>query len=155
MQGHVEAICISERRGTVKTVVASSRLVADHGLEGDAHAGPGDRQVSLLAGESVDRVRAQIPDLAHGAFGENLVTRGLDLARLPVGTVLRLGEARLEVTRIGKECHQLCAIGRITGDCIMPREGVFCRVLAGGPVGAGDTVVVERPAEGATATPGS
>jgi MOSC domain-containing protein YiiM len=155
MQGHVEAICISERRGTVKTAVSSARLMADHGLQGDAHAGPGDRQISLLAGESIDRVRAQIPDLAHGAFGENLVTRGLDLAALPVGTVLRVGEARLEVTRIGKECHQLCAIGRITGDCIMPREGVFCRVLSGGPVGVGDAVAVQERDAGATAAPGS
>ena len=145
MSATVTAVCISEGKGEVKHPVPAAELVADHGIAGDAHAGPGHRQVSLLAAESIAAVRALVPDLADGAFAENLVVAGLDLRSVPVGTVLRVGEARLEVTQIGKECHRGCAIQQITGDCIMPREGIFCRVLAGGPLAPGTAVAVESP----------
>ena len=140
MRGTIEAICTSETKGVVKEPIEGAELRADHGLVGDAHAGPGHRQVSLLAAESIARVRAVMPDLADGAFAENLITRGLDLTSVTVGRRLRIGRAVLEVTQIGKECHQGCAIRQITGDCIMPREGVFCRVLEGGTVLPGDGI---------------
>jgi MOSC domain-containing protein YiiM len=144
--GTVQAICISQTKGVLKREVPRAELRADHGLVGDAHAGCGHRQVSLLATESIARMRALIPDLAHGAFAENLVTADVDLSDLPLGTRLRVGDAVLEVTQIGKECHQGCAIREITGDCIMPREGVFCRVLAGGAIAPGDAVIREDAA---------
>ena len=139
--GRIEAVCISEAKGVQKHSVAQGRLQAEHGLVGDAHAGKWHRQVSLLAKEQIEafkkRGEAVIED---GAFGENLVVSGLDLARLPVGTRLSCGEAILEVTQIGKECHQGCQIRQVMGDCIMPREGIFPRVLRGGTVTAGDTI---------------
>lgn len=141
--GTIAAICISEQKGEIKHPVPSAELRADHGIAGDAHAGPGHRQVSLLAAESIARVREQIPDLADGAFAENLVTRGVDLLAVRVGSRLRIGAALLEVTQIGKECHQGCAIREITGDCIMPREGIFCRVIEGGPLAVGTGIRVE------------
>ncbi len=144
MSAQVEAICISERKGEIKHPVAAVELRRDHGLVGDAHAGPGHRQVSLLPAESIATVRRMIPDLAHGAFAENVVIRGLDFAAVRVGVTLRMGDARLEVTQIGKECHQGCAIQTITGDCIMPREGVFCRVVAGGRLAPGDLVELDE-----------
>ena len=148
-RGHLEAVCLSAAKGTVKTAVPVARLEAGHGLVGDAHAGPWHRQVSLLAGESVDRVREVLPGLVAGAFAENLVLRGLDLATAQVGDRFAVGpEAVLEVTQIGKECHQACAIGVATGDCIMPREGLFCRVLAGGEIRPGDAVVLRRAQAG-------
>ena len=139
--GRIEAVCISEAKGVQKHSVAQGRLQAEHGLVGDAHAGKWHRQVSLLAKEQIEafkeRGEAVIDD---GAFGENLVVSGLDLARQPVGTRLSCGEAILEVTQIGKECHQGCQIRQVMGDCIMPREGIFTRVLRGGTVTAGDTI---------------
>jgi MOSC domain-containing protein YiiM len=134
----VESICISARKGVVKTPVEEAYLRAGHGLLGDAHAGTWHRQVSLLPQESIERVRAQLPELADGAFAENLVTAGLDLATVAVGDRIALdGGALLEVTQIGKKCHHGCVIREVTGDCIMPREGIFCRVLVGGPVRRG------------------
>ena len=143
MTGHVKAVCISAQKGVVKLAVPGARLQQAHGLEGDAHAGPGHRQVSLLAAESIARVRAVLPDLADGAFAENVVTAGFALGEARVGDRIRLGNALLEVTQIGKECHNDCAIKRATGDCIMPREGVFCRVLEGGTVAPGDPVALD------------
>ena len=140
MVGTVKAVCISERKGVVKTPVTGARLVADHGLVGDAHAGPGGRQISLLAAESIARVRAALPELADGAFAENIVTAGVALGSARVGDRIRVGAAVLEVTQIGKECHNACAIKQATGDCIMPREGIFCRVITGGAVAPGDAV---------------
>jgi MOSC domain-containing protein YiiM len=146
MTGKVLAVCISDRKGVPKTNVFRGQLVANHGLEGDAHAGPWHRQVSLLAQESADKVRAKGLDVAPGAFAENILTSGLDLLSLPLGTRLRIGpEALVEVTQIGKECHTRCAIYRITGDCVMPREGIFVRVLRGGMVQVGDPIEVLPP----------
>lgn len=139
----VEALCISERKGEVKTSVQQAVFKQDWGIENDAHAGAWHRQVSLLAGESIDRVKELLPELAQGAFAENIITRGLDLAALPIGGRLRVGElVEVEITQIGKECHNSgCAIKKATGDCIMPREGIFAKVLVGGTVAAGDAIV--------------
>jgi len=123
--------------------VASARLGAE-GIEGDAHAGPWHRMVSLLAEESVDKMRAAGLDVGPGAFAENLTTRGLDLLALPLGTRLRVGaHVVLELTQHGKECHSRCAIYYEAGDCVMPREGVFAQVVAGGEIRTGDEIAVE------------
>ena len=143
--GKIEAICISSAKGTVKVPVAAAELRADHGIVGDAHAGPGHRQVSLLPGESIAKVRVLMPGLGDGAFAENLVTSGLDLSTVAVGDRVRIGaDVDLEVTQIGKKCHHGCAIRQITGDCIMPREGVFCRVVTGGRLEQGADVALLR-----------
>lgn len=142
--GILEAICISEEKGTVKTSVFSAHIRSDWGIEGDAHAGPWHRQVSILAGESIDDVRKVLPELDYGMFGENFITRDIDLPALVAGDRLKIGDSVvLEVTQIGKECHNGgCPIQKATGDCIMPRQGIFCKVLAGGTVSAGSPVAV-------------
>ena len=119
-------------------------FVEDWGLEGDAHAGKWHRQVSLLSGEKIDAFRAKGAEVEDGAFGENLVVEGIDFAKLPVGTRFRCGEVVLELTQIGKECHNGCAIFQKMGECIMPREGVFTRVLKGGKVSVGDEMTVDK-----------
>jgi len=141
----LDRICISTKKGTVKKPIPEARMIAGHGIDGDAHAGDWHRQVSLLASESIAGVRKVLPDLVDGAFAENFITTGVDWARaVTVGDLVRVGESVvMEVTQIGKECHTNCAIGVATGDCIMPREGVFCRVLEGGLVRPGDTLVHE------------
>ncbi|MGQ9476261.1 MAG: MOSC domain-containing protein [Actinomycetota bacterium] len=147
--GEVVAVCVSAEKHVQKEEVKEVLLVEDLGIQGDAHAGFGHRQVSLLAEESVEKMRALgLKDLKPGAFGENLLTRGLELTRLVVGDRLRLGkDILLEVTQIGKECVDRCAIYYAAGDCIMPREGIFARVLRGGRVRAGDRIeVLERRA---------
>lgn len=138
----VSAVCISEEKGTPKHEVAQICLREGHGILGDAHAGNWHRQVSLLGVESVEKVKAVLPDLAPGAFAENILTSGLTLYTLPIGTKLRVGDALLEITQIGKECHQGCAIRRLTGDCVMPREGAFAIVLKGGTVRKGDEIAL-------------
>ena len=144
----VLAVCISEKKGTKKHKVEQISLRPHHGIEGDAHAGNWHRQVSLLANESVDRMRQEGVTLNAGDFAENILTEGITLRTLPVGTVLRAGEVRLEVTQIGKECHSDCAIRRQTGDCIMPREGVFARVVKGGTIHTGDEMkLLPTPAD--------
>ncbi len=142
MSGKVVAVCTSEAKGTKKTNVQRALLVVEHGLEGDAHAGAWHRQVSLLANESADKVRAQGLTIGPGDFAENILTEGLELFTLPIGTRLRVGETLLEVTQIGKVCHAGCAIRQLTGDCVMPREGIFARVLVGGWVQVGDGVEI-------------
>ncbi len=142
--GRLEAICISVERGTVKKPVTQAEFRKDHGIVGDAHAGNWHRQVSLLPAESIEKVRALMPGLADGAFAENLVISGVSLGDIAVGSRIEVGPVVLEVSQIGKECHQGCEIRRITGDCIMPREGVFCRVLTGGTVQVGAGVSLER-----------
>lgn len=137
----VLAVCISEVRGVSKHPVDSIHLIPGHGIEGDAHAGNWHRQVSLLAQESVDKLQSKTTlQLKPGDFAENVLTRGIDLKSLPVGTRLRLGTALGEVTQIGKECHNDCAIRQQVGDCCMPREGIFLRVLEEGYLRPGDEI---------------
>ena len=138
----VVAVCISEQKGTQKHEVPEIQLKIDHGIVGDAHGGNWHRQVSLLSQESVEKMKAVFPDIPVGAFAENILTEGLTLYTLPVGTRLRVGEVLLEVTQIGKECHAHCAIRQQVGDCVMPREGIFTIVLEEGTIRAGDTITV-------------
>ena len=148
-RGTVLHVCVSVRQGTAKHAVPRAVLRKDHGLEGDAHAGSWHRQVSLLGEADIQTMRARGLDLKPGAFGENLVVGNLHLTSLGIGTRLRVGQAELEITQIGKVCHNRCAIYYSAGDCIMPRSGVFARVVAGGEV-TPDTpieVVSQRPAE--------
>jgi MOSC domain-containing protein YiiM len=128
------SINISTAVGVPKTPVDRAVLRENHGIEGDAHAGEWHRQVSLLADEDIESMRGRGVDLPPGIFAENLTTRGIDLSRLPVGARLHIGPALLEITQIGKECHQGCAIRQAVGDCVMPRRGVFARVLTGGEI---------------------
>ncbi len=144
MGATVRAVCVSARKGTPKNAVTHADLVTDHGLRGDAHAGPGDRQVSILGHEDIEAFKTRVPDLAPGAFGENLVVAGLDLAALGPGSRLAVGAAELEITRLGKDCHHDCEIRRRAGDCIMPRRGVFAVVVRGGTAAPGDPVAVLR-----------
>lgn len=136
MKFTVEAVCRADQKGVPKREVPEIVLRAGHGVEGDAHAGPWHRQVSFLAGEAIDAMRAKGLELAAGAFGENIVTRGVDWTQARVGDTIEVGEAQLEITQIGKECHSRCAIYYAAGDCIMPRQGIFARVLKGGTIHA-------------------
>lgn len=140
--GKVLAICRSDRRGTQKYEVPEAVLREEWGIEGDAHAGNWHRQVSLLAFEKIDDFRKKGVNVDFGAFGENIVVEGFDLRTIPVDTEFRIGECRLRLTQIGKECHDHCAIFNVVGDCIMPREGVFTEVLKGGTIHVGDEVEV-------------
>jgi len=142
--GRVVSVNIADAKGVQKTPQAAITLVVEHGVEGDAHAGPWHRQVSLLADESVAKMRAQGLDVGPGAFGENVTTEGVLVHQLPVGTRMRLGAARVEVTQIGKVCDDRCAIYSQVGDCVMPREGIFVRVLEGGEVRPGDAIALEK-----------
>lgn len=146
----IVAVCVSVGKGTVKTPVPEGELVVGHGLAGDAHAGTWHRQVSLLSTSSIDKMRALDLKVEEGSFAENLTVRDYDVYRLPVGTVLRVGRdaAELEVTQIGKECHHGCDIFQQVGVCVMPKEGIFARVLKGGKVRAGDAVEVIRLGSG-------
>jgi MOSC domain-containing protein YiiM len=128
------SINISQQTGEQKKPVDSAVLRENHGIEGDAHAGEWHRQVSLLAEEDIDTMRGRGIELGYGDFAENITTRGIDLGALPIGARLSLGPAVLEVTQIGKECHQGCAIFQAVGDCVMPRRGVFTRVVTGGEI---------------------
>ena len=150
MENNIEvlAVCISEKKGTEKKEVEKIILKEDWGIEGDAHAGKWHRQVSLLAFEKIDAFRKKGAEVDFGAFGENIIVGGVDLRSLPVGTVLEIGEARLRVTQIGKECHSHCNIYKKMGDCIMPREGIFAEVLKGGVVQKGESIKVIEKEEG-------
>ena len=136
--GIIQAICISEVRGVQKHAIPEADLTPEWGIVGDAHGGNWHRQVSLLGLEKIEAFRAKGADVAYGAFGENLVVDGLDFRTLPVGTLLAVGDVLLQMTQIGKECHNHCAIYKAVGDCIMPREGVFAKVLHGGHIKVGD-----------------
>ncbi len=139
----VTAVNISGKKGVRKRPVPYIELKLRHGIVGDAHAGDWHRQISLLADESVDTMRAICPiELDAGIFAENINTRGIDLKHLPVGTHLRIGETEVEVTQIGKECHNDCAIKKATGKCVMPTEGIFAVVVREGRVRAGDEIEV-------------
>jgi len=143
-RGVVVSVNISPAKGARKRPVGSRIFLEETGLEGDAHAGFGLRQVSLLAVESIAKMKALGLDVGPGDFAENVTTSGVDLVSLPIGSRLRLGETLLEVSQIGKVCHSRCAIFEQAGDCVMPREGIFARVLVGGKVRAGDPVAIER-----------
>lgn len=139
----IRAVCISEKKGEQKHPVEEIQLIPDFGIPGDAHAANWHRQVSLLGVESVAKVQQHISfQLLPGAFAENILTEGIILYDLPVGTKLRIGTALCEVTQIGKECHNHCAIRKAAGDCVMPREGIFVKVLEEGSAKAGDAVIV-------------
>ncbi|MBK5092683.1 MAG: MOSC domain-containing protein [Actinobacteria bacterium] len=141
--GKIISVNVSEATGVRKNDVGKCLLVEGHGLEGDAHAGDWHRQVSLLAMESVDKMRDKGLDVGPGDFGENLTTKGIELVTLPVGTRIKVGEGVLiEVSQIGKECTEPCAIYYQAGDCVMPREGIFAVVVEGGRVSVGDDIVV-------------
>lgn len=140
----VMAVCISERKGIRKHAVPEITVRKEHGIVGDAHAGNWHRQISLLATESIDRMRAMGLSLTDGAFAENIVTEGMELRTLPVGTLLRVGETLLRVTQIGKECHNDCAIKAATGTCVMPTDGIFAVVVEEGTIRPGDGIFVEE-----------
>ena len=144
--GKVIAVCISEKKGTQKHAVPSAKFLPDWGIENDAHAGKWHRQVSLLSHDKVEAFRARGAEVASGAFGENLVVEGIDFAALPVGTRFRCNDVLLELTQIGKECHSHCEIFKKMGECIMPTQGVFTRVLKGGEISEGDELVILPPA---------
>ncbi len=139
----IEAICTSAKKGIVKKAIAQAVFEKDFGIVDDAHAGKWHRQVSLLAAESIDVVKEKLPTLKDGAFAENIITKGLDITIIKVGDQLQIGDnIILEITQIGKKCHNDgCAIKKATGDCIMPKEGLFAKVVEGGTAKAGDTIL--------------
>lgn len=144
MEGKVLSINISTAKGTPKTSVNPGVLIEDFGFEGDAHAGKWHRQVSLLAIESIEKSKGMPTNgLCHGVFAENITTQGIELYTLPVGTRLQIGEAVIEITQIGKECHEGCAIKKTVGKCIMPKEGVFARVIKGGKIFKNDSIILK------------
>ena len=140
MKGTVTAVCMAPAKGMQKTDVGEALLVKDKGMEGDAHFGFQDRQVSLLNAEEAEKIKEKVPGLKPGDFAENFLVEGFNLSRLKLGDRFLVGESCLEVTQIGKECHSRCAIYEAAGDCIMPRVGIFCRVINGGVVRKGDFV---------------
>jgi MOSC domain-containing protein YiiM len=142
-KGRVLAVNISENKGTKKTNIQSCALLKDFGLKDDAHAGPWHRQVSLLANESIGKMRAIGLKVGYGDFAENITTEGIDLVHLPIGTEIRIGSSvLLRVTQIGKECHERCAIYYQAGDCVMPKEGIFAEVIKEGEVKVGDDIII-------------
>ncbi len=143
MKGRVIAINISEKKGVPKKTIEQGMFRVDHGLEGDAHAGNWHRQVSLLGNESIEKMKAiGIEGLCTGKFAENITTEGIELWTLPVGTKLQIGETIQEVTQIGKECHTKCAIFHQVGNCVMPTEGIFTKVLKEGIIKSGDEMII-------------
>ena len=140
--GKVIAVCISEKKGTQKHPVQEAEFIEDWGIKDDAHAGKWHRQVSLLSYDRIQEFRARGAKVEDGAFGENLVVEGIDFKTLPIGTKFKCNDVVLELTQIGKECHHGCAIFQAMGDCIMPREGVFTKVLHGGVIKEGDNLEI-------------
>jgi len=146
-KGRVLAVNISEDKGTKKTNIQSCTLLKDFGLKGDAHGGPWHRQVSLLANESIEKMRAKGLNVSYGDFAENITTEGVDLVHLPIGTEVHIGNSVImRVTQIGKECHTRCAIYYQAGDCVMPKEGIFAEVVVEGEVKVGDEIFVQDQA---------
>lgn len=142
--GKVIAVCTSERKGLKKSDVKSAHFTTEWGIDGDAHAGKWHRQISLLSADKIAAFNEKGANVIPGAFGENLVVEGFDFRSLPVGTLLRCGDVLLEMTQIGKQCHSHCEIYKKMGDCIMPREGVFARVIEPGTITVGDEMVIEK-----------
>lgn len=143
--GKITGICISEKRGVQKHLITEANIVCDWGIEGDAHGGKWHRQISLLSKEKVDAFKAKGADIHPGSFGENLIVEGIDFSSMPVGTRFVIGDVVLEMTQIGKECHNHCLIYKTMGDCIMPREGVFAEVITGGHIKIGQEVTCIPP----------
>lgn len=143
--GIIKGICISEKRGTKKHIIKEANFIENWGIENDAHAGNWHRQVSLLSFDKIEVFREKGADVSLGDFGENLIVEGFDFKKLPVGTRFYCGEVILEMTQVGKECHSHCEIYKTMGDCIMPREGVFAKVVQGGKIKAGDEMTMELP----------
>ena len=141
-KGKVLSINISKKKGEMKEPLAEGNFITDFGLEGDAHAGKWHRQISLLSYDKIEAFRARGAEVEDGAFGENVIVQGIDFRNLPVGTRLKCNDVLLEMTQIGKECHHGCQIFQKMGECIMPREGVFAKVLHGGKIKAGDEMIV-------------
>jgi MOSC domain-containing protein YiiM len=142
-KGKILAVNISEDKGTKKTNIQACSLLKDFGFKGDAHAGSWHRQVSLLANESIEKMRAKGLNVGYGDFAENVTTEGVDLVHLPIGTVIHIGNSViLRVTQIGKECHERCAIYYQAGDCVMPKEGIFAEVVSEGEVKVGDEIII-------------
>jgi MOSC domain-containing protein YiiM len=137
----VKAVCISEKKGTVKMNIGSCEVTAT-GLKGDAHAGDWHRQVSLLAEESIEKMRKLGLDISYGAFAENITTEGIILYQIPIGTRIKINDVELEVTQIGKECHSGCAIQKTTGKCVMPKEGIFTKVIHTGTIHTDDPISI-------------
>ncbi len=144
MEAKVKAVCLSVKKGTTKKVIEKGELIENYGLKGDAHAGKWHRQISLLDNSSIDKMRGQGYELNFGDFAENITTEGIEnLFQLPVGQEIKINEeVILEITQIGKKCHHDCEIMQTIGDCVMPREGVFARVIKGGEIKAGDKIEV-------------
>lgn len=142
MKGSVVAVCISENKGERKKPVPEVNVIAGRGIDGDAHAADWHRQVSMLGMESIQKMQELGLSVNSGDFAENITTSGIDLPSLAIGTKLKVGETLLEVTQIGKECHTRCAIYHQAGDCVMPKEGIFTRVLQGGGIRPGDVVTI-------------
>jgi len=143
IKGRIKAISVSKEKGTQKTNVPTAELQADYGIIGDAHSGNWHRQVSLLGLESIDKMIAKGAEVAPGNFAENITTEGVDLCALEVGSILKLGaDVELEITQFGKKCHSGCEIFEQIGDCIMPREGIFARVVKAGSINVGDLIEV-------------
>ena len=143
IKGRIRAISISAKKGTKKTNVSEAEVKIDFGIVGDAHGGNWHRQISLLAIESIDKMVAAGAKVSPGNFAENITTEGIDLPKLPIGTKLNIGsDIELEVTQIGKECHSRCEIFEQVGDCIMPREGIFAKVIKGGTINVGDIIEI-------------
>jgi len=140
--GFIQAISTSRQKGTPKTNVVSAKLIPGHGIDGDAHAGPGHRQISLLAAEDIANVHAQGIDIQPGVFAENIATSGIDLTAVRIGDRLTVGDCLLEITQIGKECHDHCAIFERVGECIMQNQGFFAVVIQGGNINVGDEIVI-------------
>jgi MOSC domain-containing protein YiiM len=143
----ITSMAVSKKKGTRKKTVDEALLIQDHGIEGDAHAGPWHRQVSFLATESIEKVRNQGLDVTFGDFAENIATSGIECHKIPLGTQIRLRDSALvEVSQIGKDYHTRCAIYYLAGECIMPKEGIFARVLKGGKIRPGDMIRIEDKA---------
>jgi MOSC domain-containing protein YiiM len=141
-KGLLSAVCRAPVKGIQKVNIVEAMLVEGMGMEGDGHFGYGHRQVSLLSAEEAEKMKSKVPDIKPGAFAENLLIRDFDLTSLKIGDRLHVGQTLLEVTQIGKECHDRCAIYEAAGDCIMPRLGIFCSVIKGGKIRVGDIVYV-------------
>jgi len=144
-RGRVLAVNVSEDKGTKKINIQACALLKDFGLSGDAHAGPWHRQVSLLANESIEKMKAMGLNVGYGDFAENITTEGINLVHLPIGTEIRIGNSVIiRVTQIGKECHERCAIYYQAGDCVMPKEGIFAEVVREGEVKVGDEIIIDQ-----------